>query len=352
MPTIKPLPSSVVLDWHDKPSLLGGVRHVAYTNAPALAGAFGAAPERQGASLTQFLKPRQGAKTLPPRNLDATRFAALKRIDGPQRDVAEVVAHAPNNVSSIAGSLGESVARYEMAQGNFDEDGQYTKQTGCNAAISGSGVCTQTNTLLYDVLVGAEQHEAELAQQARSRGDSSRPPFKPLPVALVVNGLPHVYVQVGDEREPGKLLNADAFGALVVAKDMANTTYGELPSSVRSRSVAGAGNGGRGMTSAQLSALVAQRPSRSAVDDYLVASDRPAIGRHLLQDIVKDYDARNARLDHFVLTAREPALGYVGPEGEFQPGIDSAAYQRQRHAEQLPEYAQLVALHERRGNVD
>jgi hypothetical protein len=354
MPPVKSLPSSTVLEWHDRTSILGGTRHVTPACAKPLAGALGAETAPQGVLRSLGSKLGVGPKSVPPRRpLDATFFDALKRLDGYQRDVSEIVPFAPNNVPSIVGSLGESVARYEMAGGNFDEDGQYTKQTSRNVAVSGSGVCTHANTLLYDVVVGAEQRLAEQAQQARRRGDSTAPPFRPLPVTLIVNTLPQVLMLVGDPRESDKLLAGDSWAALVLAKDFRNATYASLPYSVRSQSVAGASSGGRGISAEELAELSAQRPARATVDDYLAAHHRPIIGDALLRDIARSYEADRAQLCHLVLTASDPALVYENPEGEvFQPGIDSAAYQRHRHALQHPAYGEFLDLRERLGHGD
>jgi hypothetical protein len=337
MTRINSLPNSQVLLWDARTSADGSTQHTAPVSQKPLASALRGetAPSSLWGRLTQ--RRTSSAGSLAPRQkVDANLFASLKRLEKHEQAVAELVPFAPNNVPSIVASMGESVLRYEMADRNFDPNGQYTIAQAEQVAVSGSGVCSHTNNVLFRSLAAAEAERAQEQQRLRSSNTAAAFPFRPTPVLLAINQMPQTFVFFGDPRESDRIATGDSWQGLPIVKSWDNTAYKDVPYSIKAQAF-GAAGASVGVSLERFTELAAERPRREDVDAHATATSQPVIGSALLAAILKSYTEKQARLADFVTSAADPARAYEGPDGEvFTPSIDLRAYQRQRSAQQQP----------------
>jgi hypothetical protein len=346
-PKINPLPNSQTLLWSARDNADGSVRHTTPVLQPRVAGALKSKQRPTGVleSLPQLIGKNLMQSMAKRQKLSEEVFTNMKRLEDVQQQVLRFIPNAPNVVSNVVSSEGEAVVRYEMAGGNFaEEGGQYGRETTTNGVVSGSAVCTQGNNAVFRALVAMEQERAAESSLNRMRARAQGiAPHKPTPITLAVNQMPHVFVLWGDPRESDEVLTGNIWGATPVVASWTNTAFSAMDYVIRGQYLASASvDASLGVSLAEMAELAGQRPSITVVNDYLRENGRPPVGPGLLKDVLEQYKAGHARLTDVWTMANDPGLIYESPSGEtFLPSIDSNSFQRHRAALENPMYEEF-----------
>ncbi|MCQ8240133.1 hypothetical protein [Rhizosaccharibacter radicis] len=257
----------------------------------------------------------------------------MKRTEPTQQRVSELVPFRPNNTSSLVASDGEAVSRFFASRTTpeFLQAAQYGTTRADETARSGAGVCSDVNNVLFRSVVAQEARRPARPMADRAAGASTS--IKRLPVSYNLNRDPHAFVMIGDPRDPRQVADtvvADSWEDLPIVKNWNNTSYNQLPYTVRMQWAPGS-SAFQDRPLSSFSALAEQRPSQ--VRDEEEGEAVPS-----LSQIAQG----NSRLPLFnvVSTTRTLRAAYEedGAGERFTPSINLRDYQKVRAAVAHPLY--------------
>jgi hypothetical protein len=260
----------------------------------------------------------------------------MKQLEPLQQRVSQLVPHRSNNIFSNVASYGESFVRHEMRQKSEVRPPQYSAQAARETLRSGTGVCTDTNNVLFRAAIAEEDSQLRASMRDRSAGKNSSV-REPRPMSFVLNGDPHGFVVWGDLRDPRQapdVLVSDSWETIPIIKTWSNTQYKAQPYTVKMQTVAGS-DSIEGISVHEMAQIAAGSPQKTfEVDAYLDADGRPSVGPALIENVYDTCKRYGIPLHETVSSAERLDLTYQNAStGEvFTPSIASHDFQRYRMA--------------------
>lgn len=336
-PTITRLPHSQDLTWNTVPAAANGTVHNTAVTQRPLADALSGAPRATGVlgGLKRFSR-RQPVQTV-----GAAAFDKLKEFEATQQRITQLLPLRANNLHSIVATDGEAFARFEAREP--DAYGmpppQYSIQSARATVTSGTGVCVETNNVLYRALLEAEKTRPRPTLADRARGMNSLPPA-PRPLTFAHNHLPHGFVMWGDPRDPAQaseVVVGDSWETLPIVKTWSNASFHEMPY-FEKFTATGSHSPIAGLGMDEIAQLSANATPLDRIARFLETRNRPAIGPELLREVLTIAQSGGTTLSDEVTFAITPDLVYRHAEtGErFVPSIASHDYQDLRNALSKP----------------
>ncbi len=345
------LPPSSMLDWEAQTSSDGATsRTTLVTQRPLEAALSNDVPSRATgvlAGLRSFARSNVSSR-VPQTQVSDQTFKRMRRIESLQQRVSEFVPHKPNNVPSIVASDGEAFYRNEMRAISSSPAPQHSAQAARETVRWGTGVCNQTNNVLFRAIAAEETAHARATMRDRAAARDYRP-REQYPIMFCLNDDPHGFVLHGDprdQRQAANVLVGDSWEALPVVKTWSNTEYRNRPYTVKLQTTAGA-SGMQTLSLSELAEIAQERVPSAEVEAYLAAQGRPPIGPALLANVYKTTRDYNIKLFSEVTSADRPDMTYrnTATNDVFTPSIAFRDYQNYRLALSKPRPFQLFQAH-------
>ena len=270
------LPPSGTLDWDTQTGSDGSALHTTLVSQRLLQLALANdAPTRATgvlAGLQSFA--RSGVRSKRPQtSISDQTFKRMKRLEPIQQRVSELVPFKPNNVPSIVASAGEAFCRHEMRISSGRAAPQHSAPAARETVRWGTGVCNETNNVLFRALAAEETAHGRATMRDRAVGGLDYGIHEQYPIMFCQNSDPHGFVLYGDprdRRQAPNVLVGDSWEALPVVKTWSNTAYNTRPYTVKLQTTAGA-SAVQTLPLSELADIAMQRVPSSEVEAYLAA---------------------------------------------------------------------------------